>query len=67
MLQIESEVGRSGLVVAGMYHAHDNIRDNHVDIFSQKIADKVSHCIHSLMIVIIIMSRLVTMCQAQCW
>ena len=25
-----------------MYHAHDNLRDNHVDTFSQKIADKIA-------------------------
>merc|ERR1712088_1243463 len=36
--QIENEVGRSGLVISGFYHAHDNLRDNHVDTFSQKIA-----------------------------
>jgi len=40
--QIESEAGDSGLVVAGLYHAHDNITDNHVDVFTQKIADKIA-------------------------
>ena len=40
--QIESEVSRCGLTISGMYHAHDNIRDNHVDTFSQKIADKIA-------------------------
>ena len=39
---MESEADESGLVIAGYYHAHDNIRDNHIDPFSQKIADKVS-------------------------
>ena len=29
------------MVISGFYHAHDNLRDNHVDVFSQKIADKV--------------------------
>ena len=28
-------------MISGFYHAHDNLRDNHVDVFSQKIADKV--------------------------
>ena len=40
--QIEAEVGQSGLMIAGLYHAHDNIRDNHVDTFSQKIADRIA-------------------------
>merc|ERR1711868_40281 len=42
LAQIESEVSRCGLVISGMYHAHDNLRDNHVDTFSQKIADKIA-------------------------
>lgn len=42
LAQIESEVSRCGLTISGMYHAHDNIRDNHVDTFSQKIADKIA-------------------------
>ena len=29
------------MVISGFYHAHDNLRDTHVDVFSQKIADKV--------------------------
>ena len=40
-LKVESQCEESGLVISGFYHAHDNLRDNHVDIFSQKIADKV--------------------------
>ena len=35
-------MSRCGLVISGMYHAHDNLRDNHVDTFSQKIADKIA-------------------------
>ena len=35
-------MSRCGLTISGMYHAHDNIRDNHVDTFSQKIADKIA-------------------------
>merc|ERR1711937_19111 len=42
LAQIENELGRCGLVISGMYHAHDNLRDNHVDTFSQKIADKIA-------------------------
>jgi hypothetical protein len=41
VLQVESQVEESGLVVAGLYHAHDNLRDTHIDVFSQRIADKV--------------------------
>ena len=40
-VQVESQVEESGLVVAGLYHAHDNLRDTHIDVFSQRIADKV--------------------------
>ena len=40
-LQVDSQCEESGLVISGFYHAHDNLRDNHVDVFSQKIADKV--------------------------
>jgi len=39
--QIEKEVESSGLMLAGFYHAHDNIKDNHVDVFTGKIADKM--------------------------
>jgi hypothetical protein len=39
--QVESQLEGSGLVVAGLYHAHDNLRDTHIDVFSQRIADKV--------------------------
>ena len=39
--QVDSQCEESGLVISGFYHAHDNLRDNHVDVFSQKIADKV--------------------------
>ena len=35
-------MSRCGLTISGFYHAHDNIRDNHVDTFSQKIADKMA-------------------------
>jgi hypothetical protein len=38
---VESQLEGSGLVVAGLYHAHDNLRDTHIDVFSQRIADKV--------------------------
>jgi len=40
--QVENEAVESGLVVAGFYHAHENIRDNHIDVFSQKIGDKIA-------------------------
>ena len=40
-MQVESQCEESGLVISGFYHGHDNLRDNHVDVFSQKIADKV--------------------------
>ena len=39
--QVDSQCEESGLVISGFCHAHDNLRDNHVDVFSQKIADKV--------------------------
>ena len=39
--QVESELAGSGLVISGFYHGHDNLRDNHVDTFSQKIADRI--------------------------
>merc|ERR1711915_965162 len=42
LAQIESEVSRCGFTICGLYHAHDNLRDNHVDVFSQKIADKIA-------------------------
>ena len=33
LLQIEAEVSGCGLMISGLYHAHDNLRDNHVDTF----------------------------------
>merc|ERR1711868_291063 len=53
LAQIESEVSRCGLVISGMYHAHDNLRDNHVDTFSQKIADKIAENIPGTLLVTI--------------
>jgi len=53
LAQIENEVGRSGLVISGFYHAHDNLRDNHVDTFSQKIADKIADNIPGTLLVTI--------------
>jgi len=53
LAQIENEVGRSGLMIAGFYHAHDNLRDNHVDTFSQKIADKIADNIPGTLLVTI--------------
>jgi len=40
--QVEARCERAGLVVAGFYHANRAIKDNAVDVFSQKIADKVA-------------------------
>lgn len=42
LAQVDSQCEESGLVISGFYHAHENLRDNHVDVFSQKIADKVA-------------------------
>jgi len=42
LAQIEKAVSRNGLTICGLYHAHDNLRDNHVDVFSQKIADRIA-------------------------
>merc|ERR1712106_1164888 len=42
LAQVESELEGTGLVISGFYHAHDNLRDTHVDLFSQKIADKIA-------------------------
>jgi len=42
LAQVESQCEETGLVISGFYHAHDNLRDNHVDVFSQKIADKIA-------------------------
>jgi len=42
LAQISGMVESAGLVISGVYHAHDNLKDNHVDVFSQKIADKVA-------------------------
>merc|ERR1712241_620792 len=42
LAQIEAEVSGCGLMISGLYHAHDNLRDNHVDTFSQKIADRIA-------------------------
>ena len=53
LAQIENEVGRSGLTISGFYHAHDNLRDNHVDTFSQKIADKIADNIPGTLLVTI--------------
>lgn len=53
LAQIENEVCRSGLVISGFYHAHDNLRDNHVDTFSQKIADKIADNIPGTLLVTI--------------
>ena len=40
--QVESELEGTGLVISGFYHAHDKLKDTHVDYFSQKIADKIA-------------------------
>ena len=53
LAQLENEVSRSGLRIAGFYHAHDNLRDNHVDTFSQKIADKIAENIPGTLLVTI--------------
>jgi len=42
LAQISGIVSSAGLVISGFYHAHDNLKDNHVDVFSQKIADKIA-------------------------
>jgi len=42
LAQVDSQCEESGLVISGFYHANDNLRDNHVDVFSQKIADKIA-------------------------
>jgi hypothetical protein len=42
LAQISGIVGSAGLVISGFYHAHANLKDNHVDVFSQKIAEKVA-------------------------
>jgi len=42
LAQVDNQCEESGLVISGFYHAHDNLRDNHVDVFSQKIADKIA-------------------------
>jgi len=42
LAQVESQCREEGLVISGFYHAHNNLRDNHVDVFSQKIADKIA-------------------------
>merc|ERR1712013_852362 len=42
LAQIESELEGTGMVISGFYHAHDNLRDTHIDVFSQKIADKIA-------------------------
>jgi len=42
LAQVDSQCEESGMVISGFYHAHDNLRDNHVDVFSQKIADKIA-------------------------
>jgi len=53
LAQVENEVTRSGMRIAGFYHAHDNLRDNHVDTFSQKIADKIAENIPGTILVTI--------------
>ena len=53
LAQVENDVNRSGLRIAGIYHAHDNLRDNHVDTFSQKIADKIAENIPGTLLVTI--------------
>ena len=40
--QVEARCERAGLAVAGYYHANRSLKDNGVDVFSQKIADKVA-------------------------
>jgi len=53
LAQVENEVNRSGLRIAGLYHGHDNLKDNHVDTFSQKIADKIAENIPGTLLVTI--------------
>jgi len=42
LAQVESQCREEGLVISGFYHAHNNLRDTHVDVFSQKVADKIA-------------------------
>lgn len=42
LAQVESQCEGTGLVIGGIYHGHDNLRDTHVDVFTQKIADKIA-------------------------
>jgi len=58
LAQVESELEGTGLVISGFYHAHDNLRDTHVDVFSQKIADKIAENHPGTMLVTIDSKRL---------
>lgn len=40
--QIELAAAERGLVIAGYYHANENFRENGVDVFSAKIAERIA-------------------------
>jgi len=42
LAQIESRAMSSGFSIAGYYHASRNFRDSNVDVFSQRIADRIA-------------------------
>jgi len=40
--QIETRCAAAGLYVCGYYHANRSLKDTSVNVFSQRIADKVA-------------------------
>jgi hypothetical protein len=42
LTQIEARASTAGMAIAGYYHANRNIRETGVDVFSQRIADRVA-------------------------
>lgn len=51
--QIETRCQAAGLVIAGFYHANERLRDVSVDVFSQRIADKIAdHSVNACLVTI---------------
>jgi len=66
LAQVDSQCEESGLVISGFYHAHDNLRDNHVDVFSQKIADKIAESQSGTLLVTIDSKKLSANIESPC-
>ncbi len=42
LAQVEAAAADKGMLVCGVYHANELFKDTNVDVFSQKVADKIA-------------------------